>query len=190
MLQDEEERVDKGVGWDETHGKGLIKPADQLELTEAVREEGSLRQTHGLCAGFAAFFDLTPFYNYTCFLLFLVIVLCQINLVCVTFAVIMISLGVKRGNHKDPDCQQPTCTPKYCTLQLQGKEVTSKLDFTSVSVDASITTTLSSSHIIGCSIRDTVLLVSLSVIYSQMMTVNYLFSPSCNHTTLTGSSAC
>nr|XP_019941997.1 PREDICTED: dynein intermediate chain 1, axonemal [Paralichthys olivaceus] len=37
--RDEEERVDKGVGWDETHGKGLIKPADQLELTEAELKE-------------------------------------------------------------------------------------------------------------------------------------------------------
>ncbi|XP_062254077.1 dynein, axonemal, intermediate chain 1, paralog 2 [Platichthys flesus] len=37
--RDEDERLDKGVGWDETHGKGLIKPADQLELTEAELKE-------------------------------------------------------------------------------------------------------------------------------------------------------
>ncbi len=42
-LQDEEEGVDTGDGWDEwSHGKGLIKPPDQLELTEAVSEGGSL----------------------------------------------------------------------------------------------------------------------------------------------------
>lgn len=36
-LQDEEEGVDGGDGWDDwTHGKALIKPQDQLELTEAV----------------------------------------------------------------------------------------------------------------------------------------------------------
>lgn len=32
--------MENGDGWDEwSHGKALIKPADQLELTEAVREE-------------------------------------------------------------------------------------------------------------------------------------------------------
>lgn len=36
-MQDEEEGVDVGEGWDEwPHGKALIKPADQLQLTEAV----------------------------------------------------------------------------------------------------------------------------------------------------------
>lgn len=40
MLQDEEEGVENADGWDEwAHGKALIKPADQLELTETVREE-------------------------------------------------------------------------------------------------------------------------------------------------------
>lgn len=40
MLQDEEEGVENGEGYDEwSHGKALTKPADQLELTETVREE-------------------------------------------------------------------------------------------------------------------------------------------------------
>uniref|UniRef100_A0A4W6CSC2 Dynein axonemal intermediate chain 1 n=1 Tax=Lates calcarifer TaxID=8187 RepID=A0A4W6CSC2_LATCA len=40
MLQDEEEGVDTGDGWDEwSHGKALTKPADQLELTEAELKE-------------------------------------------------------------------------------------------------------------------------------------------------------
>ncbi|KAM7422149.1 hypothetical protein PAMA_010293 [Pampus argenteus] len=38
--KDEEEGVENGDGWDEwTHGKALIKPADQLELTEAELKE-------------------------------------------------------------------------------------------------------------------------------------------------------
>ncbi|XP_019947253.2 dynein axonemal intermediate chain 1-like isoform X1 [Paralichthys olivaceus] len=37
--KDDEEHVDKGVGLDETQGKGLTKPADQLELTEAELNE-------------------------------------------------------------------------------------------------------------------------------------------------------
>lgn len=54
MSQDEEEGVDTSDVLDEwAHGKALIKPADQLELTDAVREaHGSLflklRQPHGL----------------------------------------------------------------------------------------------------------------------------------------------
>lgn len=39
MSQDEEEGVDTGDVLDEwSHGKALNKPADQLELTDAVRE--------------------------------------------------------------------------------------------------------------------------------------------------------
>lgn len=42
-LQDEDEGVDTGEGWDEwSPGKGLIKPPDQLELTEAVCTRASL----------------------------------------------------------------------------------------------------------------------------------------------------
>eukprot|EP00064_Thunnus_orientalis_P001825 superscaffoldBa00000126_g1828 len=38
--KDEEEGVENGDGWDEwSHGKALIKPADQLELTEAELKE-------------------------------------------------------------------------------------------------------------------------------------------------------
>lgn len=44
MSQDEEEGVDTADVLDEwAHGKSLIKPADQLELTDAVRDAiGSL----------------------------------------------------------------------------------------------------------------------------------------------------
>lgn len=39
-LQDEEEAVENCDGWDDwCHGKALIKPADQVELTEAVRNK-------------------------------------------------------------------------------------------------------------------------------------------------------
>lgn len=39
MSQDEEEGVDTGDVLDEwSHGKSLNKPADQLELTDAVRD--------------------------------------------------------------------------------------------------------------------------------------------------------
>ncbi|XP_034439516.1 dynein intermediate chain 2, ciliary-like [Hippoglossus hippoglossus] len=41
--KDDEECVDKGVGWDESHGKGPIKPEDQLELTEAELKEDITR---------------------------------------------------------------------------------------------------------------------------------------------------
>ncbi|KAM7401799.1 hypothetical protein PAMP_017078 [Pampus punctatissimus] len=40
LASDEEEGVENGDGWDEwSHGKALIKPADQLELTEAELKE-------------------------------------------------------------------------------------------------------------------------------------------------------
>lgn len=40
-LQDEEKGVDMGDGLEEwSHGKALIKPSDQLELTEAVSRWG------------------------------------------------------------------------------------------------------------------------------------------------------
>uniref|UniRef100_A0A8D0CU60 Dynein axonemal intermediate chain 1 n=1 Tax=Sander lucioperca TaxID=283035 RepID=A0A8D0CU60_SANLU len=42
-LQDEEEGVDTGDGWDEWSGKALIKPPDQLELTEAELKEETTR---------------------------------------------------------------------------------------------------------------------------------------------------
>ncbi|CAB1412429.1 unnamed protein product [Pleuronectes platessa] len=42
-VKDDEERVDKGVGWDESHGKRPIKPVDQLELTEAELKEDITR---------------------------------------------------------------------------------------------------------------------------------------------------
>lgn len=54
-LQDEEKGVDMGDGLEEwSHGKALIKPSDQLELTEAVSRWGSslsLRHLHGLWWG-------------------------------------------------------------------------------------------------------------------------------------------
>ncbi len=59
-LQDEEEGVDTGDGWDEwSHGKALIKPSDQVELTEAVREqESSLPQFRtGFVLGIRSFFS-------------------------------------------------------------------------------------------------------------------------------------
>lgn len=38
-LQDEEEAVETGTGWEEwSQGKALVRPPDQMELTEAVRE--------------------------------------------------------------------------------------------------------------------------------------------------------
>ncbi|KAM3621255.1 uncharacterized protein V6R79_008519 [Siganus canaliculatus] len=37
--KDEKEIVDTGEGWDEAHGRGLIKPPDQLKLTEAELKE-------------------------------------------------------------------------------------------------------------------------------------------------------
>ncbi|XP_060934016.1 dynein intermediate chain 2, ciliary-like [Limanda limanda] len=41
--KDDEERVEKGAGWDESHGKRPLKPVDQLELTEAELKEDITR---------------------------------------------------------------------------------------------------------------------------------------------------
>lgn len=39
---------------------------------------------------------------------------------CSSYLSVMLSLGAGGRNHKDFDCKQSTCPPKYCSLQLQS----------------------------------------------------------------------
>ncbi|KAF0035185.1 hypothetical protein F2P81_012943 [Scophthalmus maximus] len=132
VRKDDEERVDTVDRWDESHhGKGLIKPPDQLELTEAVREElGSLfaqvQDSHmcraeGSGSWICCCFYLTEFSQLALFIIiFGLVINTFVKLIryVLPFSVIT-SLGAKRGIHKDPDCKQSACSRKYCTLQLQ-----------------------------------------------------------------------
>lgn len=69
ILQDEEEAVDTGDGWDDwSHGKGPIKPADQLELTESVSE--GWRHCSTLSFSLTELKECSPFMLFSCFILF------------------------------------------------------------------------------------------------------------------------